>query len=62
MTLDDIEGIGIYTVEVEDFKEIRLVLMDLRVRNFKKVSRWMEADSVTRGAQSSDFSNRDAKD
>lgn len=55
MTLDD-EGIGIYNVEIEDFKEIRLV------RNFKKVSRWMEADSVTRGAQSSDFSNRDAKD
>lgn len=55
VTLDD-EGIGIYNVEVEDFKEIRLV------RNFKKVSRWMEADSVTRGAQSSDFSNRDAKD
>lgn len=55
VTLDD-EGIGIYNVEIEDFKEIRLV------RNFKKVSRWMEADSVTRGAQSSDFSNRDAKD
>lgn len=54
VTLDD-EGIGIYNIEVEDFKEIRLV------RNFKKVSRWTEADSVTRGAQSSDFSNRDAK-
>lgn len=51
----------IYNVEVEDFEEIRLT--DLRVGNFKKDIK-MDGGRfyVTRGAQSSEFSNRDAKD
>lgn len=51
----------IYNVEVEDFEEIRLT--DLRVGNLNKDIK-MDGGRfyVTRGAQSSEFSNRDAKD